>query len=185
MEYQEVILARTLLHDLEAALSPAGPAEVSIRECGANSSCTARRGERSCRVNCFHYDFRSRHGPEYQVCFFRGEQMESCGRTPADADAVRAVCDWLAGATVEALNDRHAFVDRHRRTLTRLASTVLATSPELRQSVAHELRDRGWDDCELTFARGDRSCNLSFYGDNLIPNAVFRWDQTPMFALPA
>jgi hypothetical protein len=184
MDREEELTARELHRNLAAALAPERPpVEMVVDYRAANGKCTASRGEFSCIVYCFYYDMRHRTGPEYQVCFFRRGQMQSCGRTPACADAVGAVRDWVRGVEINDLYEKYAFVDRQKRTLTALRSALLSGSPELRRAASYELRG-SWDSYRLSFAVGDRDCELSFYGDDPVPNAVFRWDQTPMFAFP-
>jgi hypothetical protein len=164
--------ARALHRRLIEELARSAPdATVAIEGAGVHWRCTAVRGERSCTVDCFDDD-----GAEYLISF-----ASSAGRTRLADEAVEAVAAWLSGRELAELHVPFAFIDRDLRSLRRLEAEVIARHPELEAVTSRELRPIMADLHELWFRTGDRSCRVSHYGGNALPDAAFHWDGTELF----
>jgi hypothetical protein len=150
------------------------PTRLSVEGAGMHWRCTAERDRSKCTVACLG-------GPEYYTTFERDERKSATARTPSREDTLAAVERWLQGADVPDLYACFPFVDRVRRALSRIRDDVLAAAPEVGRSARCELRHLGADIHRLRFEAVDRSCELSFYGKDELPNAVFAWDGCELF----
>ncbi|MGL4551452.1 MAG: hypothetical protein ACRC33_09720 [Gemmataceae bacterium] len=175
MTYPEEGHARALHRALEALPG----VEASAAGAGVHWSCEASRGGRSCSAHCFDAD-----GAEYLLSFDEAEQTHAQGRTGSADEALAAVACWLDGGGVADLHARFAFVDSQRRALESLAAEARRLRPAL-EAVAWEVHNEMADLYDLAFTAGDRSCRVSFYGDNEHPDATFGWDGCDLFQFPA
>jgi hypothetical protein len=167
-QYDEERHARALHRRL---MEVAPDAYVAAAGVGVHWHCSAVRGERFCTVHCFDDD-----GAEYLIYF-----ASSAGRTRSADEAAEAVAAWLGGRELAELYARFAFVDRDLRSLRRLEAEAIALCPELEAGTSRETNHLGSDLHELWFRAGDRSCRVSHYGGNALPDAAFHWDDTELF----
>jgi hypothetical protein len=94
---------------------------------------------------------------------------------------VAAIADWLDGRELSELYARYSFIDHEKRMLTRIREDVLAAAPALKHSARCELEHQVADIYYLRFTTGARSCQISFYGKNELPDAKFSWDECQLF----
>jgi hypothetical protein len=169
--------AKELYRDLTRRFANNVPAiAVSIEGAGVNWHCTAKRGRNLCSVACFDAG-----GPEYLTSFERDAEKVATGRTSSKLDTVKAVDDWIRGQALSRLYDRFRFVDQIKRTLTGIRDEMIASVPALAEVAPGELQHSMCDIYYLWFRGLDRSCQVSFYGNNELPDAVFHWDGCELF----
>jgi hypothetical protein len=172
--------ATDLLKALKRAFRDSAQTELSIDGDGVHWQCVAIRGGRACRVDCFYAK-----GPEYLVSFRESGRQSALayGRTDSRELVLSSIADWLDGQSLEDLYARHAFVDVQKRSLTSLAADLVRRFPELGRTASHELHHRVCDLYELSFTAADRSCQLDYWGKEMLPQVSFTSDQCPMFLL--
>ena len=158
--------------------SPPSSTIVDIDGKGVHWHCSATRDDLSCRIACF--DVR---GPEYYTTFRRANEDMAVARTSNQIGTVDAASDWLDGSAVSELYARYAFVDASKHALSAISEHVGRAVPEL--VGAAELKHHGGDIYSLKFNDGDRSCLVSFYGKNAVPDARFAWDSCDLFKYQA
>lgn len=177
MKYPEEDYANDLHVELTRRFAPTVPAtSLSVEGAGVHWHCTAQRGDSVCLIACF--DMR---GPEYYTSFERRSQKSGTARIPSRNQTIAAVADWLDGSDLSSLYDRYPFVDQTKRALTHLRDEVLGAVPELKASARVELEHQIADIYYLRFVADDRSCEISFYGKNELPDAKFSWDDCQLF----
>ncbi|MDQ3813656.1 MAG: hypothetical protein M3347_06860 [Armatimonadota bacterium] len=178
-EYEEANHAKDLHHALIQELATSAPqTDITIEGAGVHWNCSARRGERLCSIACFHTQ-----GPEYLVFFEHEAERMAAGRTESKKDVLAAVKAWLQGHELQKLYDRFRFVDKDKRTLIMIETEMRKCCPELKQGTSRELRHIVCDLYEMWFRAQDRSCRISYYGKNTLPDAVFFWDECHLFQL--
>jgi hypothetical protein len=181
MSYPEEDHAKDLYRDIARRFADSVPATaVSLKGAGVNWDCVAERGSSSCSIHCFDAP-----GPEYYTYFRQDSNNVATGRTSSKPDTLDAVDTWLRGNVLSNLYERFPFVDREKRVLSSIREDLLERVPELTQSAPSVLRCRIGDRFELSFEGGDRSCQLSFCGNNEFPVADFQWDKCPLFCFNA
>jgi hypothetical protein len=181
MKYAEEGYAKELHRELTWRFADSAPATaVSLDGAGVHWHCTARRGRNFCSIACF--DVR---GPEYLISFDRDSARVATGRNSSKLDTVDAVDDWLQGQQLARLYDRFRFVDQTKRALTSIREEMVLRVPELAEAAPAELQHDMCDIYYLWFRSIDRSCRLSFYGKNQLPDAAFHWDRYELFQFQA
>jgi hypothetical protein len=181
MKYVEEEYAKELHRDLARRFAGTVPAtEVSIEGAGVHWHCTAKRGPSSCSITCFDVG-----GPEYLTSFERDSETVAMGRTSSKVDTVNAVDDWLQGRQLSWLYGRFLFVDQTKRALVAIRDEMITRVPELVEAAPSELKHDMCDIYYLWFRSADRSCQVSFYGNDEHPDAVFHWDQCELFRFQA
>jgi hypothetical protein len=151
-------------------------ATASIAGAGFGWHCDARRGDYSCKIHCFVAP-----DAEYLTFFNRDASEMAVARTASRDQAIDAVVHWLDGQNVATLYARYPFVDKEKRALLQLRDDVLAAAPALRDSTNCELVTQFADIVGLHWAAGDRSCGISFFGENPLPDAKFAQNDSELF----
>jgi hypothetical protein len=181
MKYAEEDHAKVLHRDLTRRFADSVPATaVSIGGAGVHWHCTAKRGRNCCSIACFDFG-----GQEYLTSFERDSDKIAMGRTSSKLDTVNAVDDWLQGQQLSRLYDRFRFVDQTKRALASIREDMTARVPELAEAAPGELQHGMCDIYYLWFRGADRSCQISFYGKNELPDAVFHWGGCELFRFRA
>lgn len=176
MHHQE-IYAHDLHRELTRRFARTVPeTSLSVTGAGVNWRCTAQRGNLVCQIACYGI-----HGPEYYTSFEREAEKIATARIPSRDQTIAAVADWLDGSDLPSLYERYRFIDRDKRALTFIRDTVLATAPELKASASVQLKHEIADIYNLRLTADDRTCTISFYGKNELPDAKFYWDKCPLF----
>lgn len=177
MKYAEENHAKELYSSLVIACAHLPhDTEVTVHGAGVHWQCTVLCGVRSCTIHCFYL-----HEPEYLVYFQENANEKAAGRTSSIQETIEAVTCLLEGAERVELHERFAFVDAVQRSLKAIEAAVIAHYPELDPQVTHELCPLASDLYELWFRGGDRSCRISYYGKNPLPDCIFHWDQCELF----
>lgn len=180
MRRNQEMLAKDLYRALTEELARSFPdTSLSVSGSGVHWDCSASRRGRTCTISCFERN----QGPEYLVAFKCNAQTSMWGRTTSSKDVMRAVGDWLGGSAIDHIYDRCSFVDNRKRSLTAIKEGVLKHYPELVRHATSEVRHIMCDIFELWFMGKDRSCRVSYYGNNEVPDALFSWDETGLFQL--
>lgn len=178
MKYEEEIYARDLHGALTQELVTLVPGTVvSIEGGGVHWNCDARQGERFCSVSCFNVQGK----PEYLIRFDHDAQTQAWGRASQKTEAMSAMIRWLQGQELQLLYEQFEFIDRQKRALRAIEAQVIKCCPELTQSATSNLRDLSCDLYELWFHAKDRSCQISYYGKNYLPDFAFHWDESYLF----
>lgn len=175
MKYPEEDVANELHRELTRRFH-ATATVVSIEGAGVHWHCTASRGNSQCSIACF-----TSLGTEYYTDFKRDGAGIATSRIPSRNQTIDAVADWLDGCELAEIHERYSFVDNTKRTLSRLRDEVMAFAPELRHSAHFSLDHQMADIYYLRVKADDRSCELSFYGKNELPDAKFAWDDCQLF----
>jgi hypothetical protein len=136
--------------------------------------CTVARDDSKCVISCFHSH------AEYYTEFIRASIEIATSRIPSKDDTIAAVRDWLDGQDLQVLYARYSFVDREKRALTRVRDDAITNAPELR-TASPRLNNEWGNVYKLQFGAADRSCQVSFYGRDALPNARFSWDDCQLF----
>ena len=173
MTRRQELLAAELHRYLTARFSDT-PTVLALKGAGVQWRCIASRGDATCTIHCFILL-----EPEFSVDFDRNGQTMACGRFPPNAETVEAVADWRAGRSVAEMHARYPQVDRHKRVLQQVADEVCAAVPALQTFC--ELRGSRIGISDVRFAVGDRSCRISLWGTNALPDAEFAWDDCVLF----
>lgn len=98
------------------------------------------------------------------------------GISPSQDETTKAIQDWLQGCSLEELYASFEFIDRNKRKLLEIQSSVLRETPSLAGSLLIELKeDREWS--ALWFRGEARSVMV----DGSFTEAHFSWDQTSLF----
>jgi hypothetical protein len=173
--------ARALHRRLSDELARSVPGTtVAVNGAGVHWDCSASRGARACEVSCFDV------GPaEYLATLSDAGRPSAIGRTRSADDVAGAVGAWLAGQGLPDLYARFDFIDGYLRALRRIEAEALGRFPNLAGGTSREVRQILCDSYELLFRAQDRSCCVSYYGDNERPDAAFRWDDCELFVVPA
>lgn len=154
-------------------------ATISVEGRGVHWDCGARKDVRSCSIGCF----ATRGKPGYFLSFEHDTQGQAWGRTFEAEEVLSAVGSWLQGQELELLYDQFEFIDRQKRSLAAMRKQMLEYCPELAQCATQDLHQIICDLYELWFRAKDRSCRLSYYGENVHPNAIFHWDECNLFVV--
>ena len=174
MKYTEEDLA-TDLHALLKRTFRSTPTSISIKGAGVHWYCTVKRDDSTCSIACFGL------GPEYYTVFKRDSAKVATARISSKEQTIDAVSDWLDGCELSELHGKFAFVDKTRRALRQLLDDVLSVEPDLQIATSIELKHEIADIYYLQFAGNTRSCKISFYGKNELPDARFSWDDCQLF----
>lgn len=175
MKYREEELASDLFLALKATFK-SSETDISISGSGVHWHCAVERANSHCHISCF-----ASLGEEYCTTFSRNSTQEATSRIPHRDQTIAAVRDWLAGQALPTLYDQYPFVDRIKRALSRIRDAAMSFVPELQMSAESGLQHRGGDSYQLLFSANDRSCKLSFFGKNELPDARFYWDGGKLF----
>lgn len=175
MKYTEEDIAADLHRELTRRLASAHTS-LAIQGAGVHWHCTASRGNSLCSIACF-----TSMGPEYYTEFQRDSAKIATSRIPSRDQTIAAVAEWLDGMELAALHRRYPFVDKSKRALCQLRDDVFAAAPVLQRSANCELEHQIADIFCLRFRTSDRSCEISFYGKNQLPDAEFFWDDCQLF----
>jgi len=176
MKYPEEDYATDLHRDLTRRFGSSSPSTtVSIKGAGVHWDCTARRADSLCSIDCGDME-----GPEYFTSFERNGEEIATARIRSKEDTIAVVSDWLEGQQLSVLYERYRFVDQTKRALLRIRDDVLANAPESQQC-APQLQHQIADIYYLRFRSLDRSCEISFYGENDLPDAKCAWDECELF----
>jgi hypothetical protein len=179
MKYEEEKQARDLYEMLSGTLAISSPkTDIFIKGAGVHWHCSANRGDRICVIDCF-----GQMG--YAVSFKTNAITEAMGRTRLEKELISAVNDWLQGHTLSELYEVFEFVDREKRFLEKFWDDTVRTYPELEQCATIRLDQKSGDFYYLWFITKERSCQVSFYGQNQFPNCEFYWDECHLFKLLA
>jgi hypothetical protein len=177
MKYTEEDHAKDLHQYLTRRFAASVPATaVSIDGAGVHWHCTLKRGRNLCSIACFDVGV-----PEYLTLFERDSEKVATGRTSSKLDTINAVDDWLQGRQLSWLYDRFRFVDQTKRALDSIREDMIARVPELTEATPAELQHDVCYIYHLWFSDGDRSCRISFYAKNDLPDAAFHWDRCDIF----
>ena len=180
MKYREEKYANELHHDLTQRFAASLPvATLSVEGAGVHWECTAQRGVNFCATNCF-----DANGPEYLSVFKRDSEAIAWGRTSSKSDTINAIDLWLQGHELAALSTRLPFVDQSKRVLLKIQVGIKRRFPPL-IPVDSGLQHQVCDIYYLRFQNGEQSCQISFYGKNKFPDAVFYWDECELFRFNA
>jgi hypothetical protein len=164
-------LEEQIAADLERELTrrfESTAATASIAGAGFGWHCEARSGARSCKIHCF-----AAPDAEYLTFFHRDAAETVVARTTSRDLTIDAVYDWLDGQELQSLYARYPFVDKEKRALLQLRDDVLAAAPALRDAAHCEFVTQFADIVGLHWAAGERSCGISFFGENALPDAKF------------
>ena len=179
MKYPEEAMAADLHRQLRRRLASTH-AVLAVQGEGIHWDCAAGRGNSLCSIACFNST-----GPEYYTDFTRDCVKIATSRIPSRDQTIDAVADWLAGMELVDLQARYPFVDKTKRGLCQLRDDVFAAAPVLQRSTDCQLEHRIADIHYLHFRAGDRSCEISFFGKNRLPDAKFSWDDCQLFQFQA
>ena len=141
---------------------------------------SSKCGPNFCSTACF--DVR---GAEYLTYFERDSKRCATGRTSSKHETINAVEDWLQGQQLSRLYDRFRFVDQTKRALAGIRDDIIARVSELAEEAPAELQHDMCDIYYLWFGGPRRSCRISFYGKNDVPDAAFHWDDCELFRFQA
>ena len=175
MKYPEEDIAVDLHSELTRRFGST-PTLVSIDGAGVHWHCTVRRDNSECSIACF-----TSPGPEYYTGFKRDSTEIATARIPSRDKTIDAVADWLDGSDLLDLHARYPFVDQTKRALSQLRDDVIASAPALLHSTQCELQHKMADIYYLRFKTDERSCEISYYGKNELPDAKFSWDGCQLF----
>lgn len=175
MKYTEEDLAIDLHAELKRRFIST-PASIFIEGAGVHWHCTAQRNDSICSIACF-----SALGPEYYTEFNRNSTRVATARISSREQTVDAVSDWLDGCVLSDLHGKFSFVDKDKRALKQLLEDVLSIEPDLKSTTRFEIEHKGADIYYLQLACNERSCEISFYGKNDLPDAKFAWDDCQLF----
>lgn len=192
MGFKEEADARELHKALSEHLARVLPEEftVELSIFGVHCHCEIRFRRRRSVAHCFgheyyiHFDRESEGASEADGPAESRFQTEARGRTPRQREVLDAVGVWLRGTTIAELYRAFSFVDRTKRSLVALEAQVLELRPGL-QDVTHELQHDMADIYYMWFRSPERSCRVSYYGKNVHPDAVIRWDDCALFEFRA
>lgn len=178
MKFIQESYGRELHHELAKVFTEDVPdARVGLEGDGVHWNCTVKRGDRQSCIHCFDVK-----GPEYLISFDRQKETCAMGRTSSKTDTIAAAKLWIEGCDISQLHGRFQFVDQQKRSLSSIESTAISVCPEL-NGVTRELKHQVCDLYELGFREKDRSCRISYYGENPHPDAIFNWDECRIFAV--
>lgn len=177
MQHPQELRARSLHDRLARRLDSIG-AQTLITVSGSSSdwTCSARRGQKSCRVQCFDYC-----GPEFFARFEDQEKEVAIGRTTSQAEVTRALWHWLEGLWLGALCCRFSFIDRSSHELQRIRDFMLQYFPELAVAAVFDRALMGPNQSPLRYWSETRRVELFCNRQNQFPDAVFYWDQAELF----
>jgi len=175
MKYSEEDVAKDLHRDLIQRFRTKATT-ISIDGAGVHWHCAVERENSRCSIACF-----TSLGTEYYTDFIRDAADMATSRISSRDQTIDAVADWLEGCEIAELYERYPFVDQEKRALVRLRDQVVTMVPELRQSANCYLDHQIADIYYLRMTAGDRSCELSFYGKNELPDAKFFWHDCQLF----
>lgn len=182
MEFREEGLAQALHRDLQQRLAAKG-VQVWVHGSGLHWHCIARAGERNCIIHCFAVGDDDDPSAEYLAFLESGGVRLAEGRTTDPAQAASLAGDWTAGATLDVIHDRYAFVDRQRRALAEFEKQVVDFEPRLAAEVNLGVLPGVAGHCELDLFCGDRSSLVSFYGNEDSPRIYFQWDEVVLLTV--
>ncbi len=175
MKYAEEDIASDLHAELKRKFEST-PTSISVEGTGVHWHCTAERDNSTCSIACF-----TTLGPEYYTDFKRDSAKVATARISSREQTVEAVADWLGGCLLSELHGKFAFVDKTKRSLTQLRDDVLSAEPDLKIAASCALDHKIADIHYLQFEGNERSCEISFYGKNELPDAKFSWDDCQLF----
>jgi hypothetical protein len=162
---------RELTHRLESA-----GATASVAGAGFGWHCEVRRDATSCKIHCF-----AAPDAEYLTFFYRDAAEMAVARTASRDHTIDAVVDWLDGKDVPALYASYPFVDKEKRALLQLRDDLFSAAPALQDAAHCELVTQFADIVGLHWAAGERSCGISYFGENLLPDAKFSQSDRELF----
>lgn len=174
MKYPEEEIARELHREMVRQFTLLSP---TIDGAGVHWHCTIARDDRACRIHCFALP----EGREYYTSYQQRTETVAYSRIPSRDETLEAVSDWLNGADLTSLYDRYWFIDATKRRLAQIRDHVITTEPELNKSAESELVQQIGDGYYLILRGSERSCEVSFYGKNVWPDATFAWDECHLF----
>ncbi len=179
MKYPEEDIAADLHRELGQRFVDTATV-TSVSGSGVHWRCTTGRGSSQCITSCF-----ASFGPEYYTTFERNAEELGTARTPSRDETIDAVDDWLSGEDLSALHEKYLFVDRNKRSLSRIRDEITAAAPKLLEIGPPKLEHFTADIYHLRLHAADRSCEISFYGKNEHPDAKFSWDDCELFRFPS
>lgn len=172
MRYPQEDMANNLYHSLIEKFESSAT-QVSLNGVGVHWHCIAENDSSNCKINCF-----ASNEPEYYTSFSRQSNELASSRIASKDDTIAAVQDWLTGYELSTIYERYHFVDQKKRALVAIRDGAFMYAPELQTT--SDLRGFG-DFYALHFRTKERSCKISFYGKNDLPDAKFSWDDCQLF----
>lgn len=178
MKYNEEIQAQELYRILTEKFATSFPkVEISIEGKGVHWTCYAVCGNRRCLIAPL--------SVEYFVGFDIDNKTQATGRTQSQTEAIAASCKWVQGENLTALHEEFGFVDHHKRFLENFWRKSTEEYPELQKSATIRLDQQHSDFYYLWFVTENRSCRVSFFGQNQYPTGIFYWDDSHLFEILA
>jgi hypothetical protein len=175
-------IARLLAEALTARCTDS---EITVAGGGVHWNVQARRGARSCAVNCFWYDaaihglmlgmnpsnartalrpaIKPHHGAEYRVTFVDGEGRNVAdGRAREEEAAIASIDAWLSGVELAEIEQRWPYVDEEPR---RYRAVLALLEPRCRDVARCVLETSPVN--ELWVYGHGRSCQVYVNGDGV------------------
>jgi hypothetical protein len=177
MKYEEEIQARKL-HKLFSDIfdKKLSQTDIQVEGFGVHWSCKVSRNNRRCNISCFG-------NSGYAVSYDLDSETVAMGRTQDGDELISSVRSWLEGNDLREMYELYKFVDRTIRFLRKFQDRVLSLHPEIEQCANVRIEQKYGDFYYLWFTTQQRSCQVSFYGENEFPDAEFYWDDSYMFKL--
>jgi hypothetical protein len=150
---------------------------VRVEGGGVHWKCLVEGNSSICSIHCFDYQGT----PEYYAEFSRQSVCQARSRSRSKQETMAAVAEWMDGSDLRSIYEHHPIVDQRKRALLRIQDELMSMQTE-GAKVEYALNQ--WmtsDSYKLHLHAHQRSCLVSYWGDNKQPDAEFSWDDCPLF----